>query len=220
MEPHGGLRELKKARTRELIQDVALRLFSQRGFDHVPVAEIARTAEVAEKTVFNYFPTKEDLVFDPMEAFERDLLEAVRTRPPGEPILAAFRRFVLQPRQLLADRDPPSDRASSEELRARLRIIVSSPALLERERQVYERYTDALARLIRKETGSRARDPEPWIVANALVGVHRALVQLVQMRALAGTTNRRIAAEIKARGSSAFAVLERGLEGYCVKTET
>jgi AcrR family transcriptional regulator len=64
MESELGLRELKKARTRQAIQEAAWRLFAERGFEAVTVKEIARVAEVAEKTVFNYFPTKEDLIFD------------------------------------------------------------------------------------------------------------------------------------------------------------
>ncbi|TMM00918.1 MAG: helix-turn-helix transcriptional regulator, partial [Actinobacteria bacterium] len=56
-----GLRERKKQRTRELIEATARQLFIERGFEAVPVAEIARAAEVSEATVFNYFPTKEDL---------------------------------------------------------------------------------------------------------------------------------------------------------------
>ena len=58
-----GLRELKKEQTRQLIADTAWRLFADRGFDRVTVAEIAREAQVAEATVFNYFPTKEDLFY-------------------------------------------------------------------------------------------------------------------------------------------------------------
>jgi AcrR family transcriptional regulator len=58
-----GLRERKKQRTRELIAETARELFVERGFERVTVAEIARSSEVSEKTVFNYFPTKEDLVF-------------------------------------------------------------------------------------------------------------------------------------------------------------
>ena len=84
-----GLRELKKQRTRQLIADTAWRLFAERGFDEVPVAEIAREAEVSEATVFNYFPTKEDLVFSRMEAFEQELLSALRDRPEGESIVQA-----------------------------------------------------------------------------------------------------------------------------------
>ena len=59
-----GLRESKKLHTRQQIADEAMRLFVMRGFDHVTVAEVAVAAGVSQKTVFNYFPTKEDLFFD------------------------------------------------------------------------------------------------------------------------------------------------------------
>ena len=88
---HGlGLRERKKQQTRQLIADTARRLFAERGFDAVTVAEIARAAEVAEKTVFNYFPTKEDLFYRRLEGFEDELLDAIRQREPGESVLAAL----------------------------------------------------------------------------------------------------------------------------------
>ena len=89
-----GLRERKKAQTRQLIADTAWRLFADRGFERVTVAEVAREAQVAVATVFNYFPTKEDLFFFRLEAFGADLVEAVAGRAPGEPALAAFRRKV------------------------------------------------------------------------------------------------------------------------------
>ena len=62
--PHAGLRERKKRRTRQQISDVATSLFVVRGFDRVKVSEIAAIVGVSEKTVYNYFPTKESLVFD------------------------------------------------------------------------------------------------------------------------------------------------------------
>src|SRR5919108_88818 len=86
-----GLRERKKQRTRQLLADTARRLFSERGFEHVSVAEIARVADVSEATVFNYFPTKEDLVYSGLETFEEQLLAAVRERPRGQTVLDAFR---------------------------------------------------------------------------------------------------------------------------------
>src|SRR6201995_5100155 len=101
-----GLRERKKQRTRRLIADTAWRLFCERGFEEVPVAEIAREAEVSEATVFNYFPTKEDLVFHRMEAFEDEILHAFRDRDEGETIVEAFGRFVLNARGFLASDDP------------------------------------------------------------------------------------------------------------------
>src|SRR5919112_5461264 len=93
-----GLRERKKQQTRELIAETARRLFSERGFERVSVAEIAREADVSEKTVFNYFPTKEDLVYWRLETFEEELLETIRSRTVGEAGLDAFGRFVRRPR--------------------------------------------------------------------------------------------------------------------------
>src|ERR1700687_2783900 len=108
MDPEPGLRERKKQKTRQLIAQTARRLFAERGFDAVPVAEVARAAEVSEATVFNYFPTKEDLVYQGMEAFEAELLASVRDRPADESIVAAFGRFVLAPRGFLAAPDEDS----------------------------------------------------------------------------------------------------------------
>src|SRR5207247_584059 len=90
-----GLRERKKQQTRQQIFGAASRLFEAKGFDRVSVAEIARAADVSEVTVFNYFPTKEDLFYGGMEFFEEQLIESVRSRPKGEPAVKAFRRRLL-----------------------------------------------------------------------------------------------------------------------------
>jgi AcrR family transcriptional regulator len=203
-----GLRERKKERTRQLIADTARELFAARGFDRVTVAEIARAAEVAEQTVYNYFPTKEDLVFHRLESFEEELLDAIRNRAPGESALEAFGRFVLEPRGMLADP------GSSERLKPVLRMITESPALLKRERQALGRYTEALAALLAEETGAAADAVEPKVVANALMGVHRALLDFVRPRAIAGVPARRLAREMRAEGERALAVLARGLADY------
>ena len=79
-----GLRELKKEQTRQLIAGTAWRLFADRGFDKVTVAEIAREAQVAEATVFNYFH-KEDLFYSRFENLSARLADAVRDRDPGDP---------------------------------------------------------------------------------------------------------------------------------------
>src|SRR6476646_7458756 len=97
-----GLRERKKQQTRQLIADTARRLFAERGFEEVRVSEVARAADGSEATVFNYFPSKEDLFYSGLEAFEEQLLSAIRERDPGESVLSAFARFVLTPRGVLA----------------------------------------------------------------------------------------------------------------------
>jgi AcrR family transcriptional regulator len=80
-----GLRKRKKEQTRQLITETAWRLFAERGFDRVTVTEVAREAELAETTVFNYFPTKEDMFYSRLEAFGTRLVEGVRNRDAGEP---------------------------------------------------------------------------------------------------------------------------------------
>jgi AcrR family transcriptional regulator len=197
-----GLRERKKERTRQLIGDAARGLFAQRGFEHVTVAEIARVAEVSEGTVFNYFPRKEDLVYYRMEAFEQEMLAAIRSRPEGESIATAFGRFIVQPRGLLASPDPET----AERLRTITRVIAESPALLAREREILDSYTDVLAEEIGPGAGVEA-----WVAANALIGVHRALLQYVRREILAGTPSGKIAAGVKRHGESAIALLSRGL---------
>src|SRR4051812_30718540 len=174
--PELGLRERKKLKTRQLIAETARRLFAERGFDHVTVTEIAREAEVSPATVFNYFPTKEDLFYSRLEAFEEELLRAIRNRGPGESVLAAFSGFLLGQGGVLTMDAPEAD----EQLRMITRIITESPALLARERQVFDRYAEALTKLLAKETGADAGDSVARVVANALLGLHRALIDQVR----------------------------------------
>lgn len=91
-----GLRERKKARTRRLIADTAARLFAERGYEHVAVTDVAREAEVAEQTVYNYFPAKEQLVTDREEQVQDRLCDLIRSRPLATTPAAAIRDFVLK----------------------------------------------------------------------------------------------------------------------------
>jgi AcrR family transcriptional regulator len=209
-----GLRERKKARTRELIADTARRLFLERGFDAVTVAEIAREADVAEKTVFNYFPAKEDLFYGRLEAFEEELLAAVRGRDRGVSVIAAFREFVMQSRGALELED---DDEATEQLRRINRVITESPALLAREREVFARYTDSLAELIATETRADRGAVEPRVVASALTDVHRILIEFVRERTMAGESARQVGRQLHARAKRAFALLEDGFGDYAVK---
>jgi AcrR family transcriptional regulator len=211
--PEIGLRERKKQRTRALIAETARALFAERGFDRVTIAEVARAADVSEQTVFNYFPTKEDLVYWRLDTFEHELLETIRARHPGESVLQAFGRYVLQRRGLLAQTDPEA----RERLAGITRMITQSPALLAREREIFDRYTTSLAALVAEETGAQPGDVEPWVVANALMGVHRALVDFSRARVVAGAPSARISREVLARGEQAIAALEHGLGAVGVR---
>jgi AcrR family transcriptional regulator len=205
--PQTGLRERKKQETRQRIADAARRLFVERSFEAVTVAEVARAADVSEKTVYNYFPRKEDLFYSGMETFEEDLLAAIQGREPGQSLTEAFRGFLLQQRGLLGRHDPDA----TKRLAAMTRMITESTALLGREREILDRYTSSLAELIAEERKAGPDDVEPWVVANALMGVHRSLIDYSRRRILAGVPNRRLAREMPEQLERALGALERGL---------
>jgi AcrR family transcriptional regulator len=208
-----GLRERKKQQTRRHIAETARRLFSERGFEHVPVAEIARVADVAETTVFNYFPRKEDLVYWQLSSFEDELLSTIRARPRGESVLAAFKRFLLAQRGLLGQADPDA----REELAALTRTIVASDALQAREREILAGYTATLAALIAGELGEDEDAVEPWVAANAMIGVHRALIGFARRLIVADTPQPELARAVRAEADRAFERLEHGLGAYAVR---
>jgi AcrR family transcriptional regulator len=207
-----GLRERKKQRTREQIAEAARRLFAERGFAKVTVAEVARAADVSEQTVFNYFPTKEDLVYWRLGSFEEELLATIRDRAPGEPALAAFRRFLLGQRGLLGEHDPEA----REQLVAFTRMIVESPALRAREAQILLGYTTSLAALLAAETGEPG-DIRPAVAANAMMGVHRALIEHVRGRILGGESGPELGASARAEAERALDLVADGLGGYAPK---
>lgn len=209
-----GLRERKKLRTRQLIAETARRMFVEHGFEAVPVAAVARAAEVSEATVFNYFPTKEDLVYQGMEAFETELLAAIRDRPASESFAAAFSRFVLEPRGLLAADDEDSARFLVEVSQ----MIASSPALQAREREIFARYTASLAALIAEDAGALADDLRPWAAAHALIGVHQSLIGFVRRSLVTGQVDHAsLARQVLVRGQQALDLLQAGLGRYGVR---
>lgn len=211
-----GLRERKKRRTHRLIADTARRLFFERGFEATTVSEVAREADVAEQTVFNYFPTKEDLFYSGLEAFEAELLAAVGGRPDGESALSAFARFVLKPRGVFAMEHADPAEATSQ-LQKITRVVTDSPALLAREREIFARYTASLAQLLADETEADPDSLEPWVAAHALMGIHRASIDYVRRRTLAGAGASELAREVPRQTRLAIESLERGLGGYAVK---
>jgi AcrR family transcriptional regulator len=209
-----GLRARKKEHTRRVIGDAAAQLFAERGFDAVTVADVARAADVSEGTVFNYFSTKEDLFYDQMEVFETSLIDAVRARPTGESVLSAFRSFVLARSRGLGDKE------RGDVIARAARLIAGSPALQAREREVVARSTQALADLIAAEMRPPATDVQPWVVANALMGVQRALAEQVRAAALAGKRGPSLAGEVRSAAKRGFGRLEHGLADYAVKQKS
>ena len=203
------LRERRKRQTHEAIADAARRLFRERGFDAVTVAEVARLADVSEQTVFNHFRSKEDLFFSGMEAYERELVEAVRRRPAGESALTAFRRTVVDRLAALADPRAAAAIASAA------RVIAASRVLENRERAVLAEHTRALAEVL-TAGAEREGQLEALVVAHALMGIHAALLQHVRALALRGLRGDDLVQATEAEVARAFDRLERGLRDYAV----
>jgi AcrR family transcriptional regulator len=206
-----GLRERKKRQTRQLIFDAAHRLFVERGFDSVTVAQIAKAADVSEVTVFNYFPTKEDLFYGGMQFFEEQLVDAVRGRARGESALTAFRRRLLEGADSLAGKE------RVEAIRKAAHMISASPALRSRERDIVDRYTRELAAVLAEEMGASADDVEPLTAAGAMMLIHRMLVDHIRKRVLAGGRRSTLAEDFRSQARRAFRRLERGLGDYAIK---
>ena len=200
-----GLRERKKQATRQRITEAAIALFSQHGFERVPVADIAAEAEVSSATVFNFFPTKEDLIYDGMASFNETLLAAVRGRSAGTSVVQAFRDHVLQPRGVLADPGSPV----MDSLALVARVVGGSPSLQARERLEADRAAEALRDLLADELGDNGL--RPWAAAAALVGTTRGMSREIQQAAAEGRVTKAFARKLLADAGTAIDLVGAGL---------
>jgi AcrR family transcriptional regulator len=194
-----GLREVKKQHTRRSIADEAMRLFVQRGFDDVTVAEVAEAAQVSEKTVFNYFPTKEDLFYDEVPAREAALVGAIRDRAHGESVLSALRRLQLA----------ECPRLCSPSFATFARVIEESQALQAKELEVMAHFSQVLAGAIRQELRIDERDAR--IAAGLLISIQRQVFRAARRQALEGRHGPAAVRRLKADLSRAYELLEHGL---------
>ena len=122
--------------------------------------------------------------------------------------MRAFVRFIL-------DRSGTAMAGDGRRRVAELtRLVSASPSLMARERQIVARYTDALAALLAEETGAAPDDIEPRLAAEAMMAFHRSLIDFARRRALSRKSSADLAAEIRAAGERALALLEGGLGEY------
>jgi AcrR family transcriptional regulator len=205
-----GLRERRKQETRQAISDVATRMFAARGFDEVTISEVAEAAGVAKMTVTNYFPRKEDLVFDRAEAVVRSLADVVASRAPGESLLAAIRRDYAE---RVARADVTLGLSSPEFAR----MIENSPVLASRGLEMLYQRERALGDAIAAEAG--ADGPQQRMVAALLSSAHRVLYAEAAGRSLAGEPREQICAALGTAADQAFDLLEPALGGYLVRPE-
>jgi AcrR family transcriptional regulator len=201
-----GLRERKKREARQHISDVATRLFAQRGFEAVTVVEIAEAAGVAKATVTNYFPRKEDLLLDLQAEAEQLLVNALRERPPGQPVVEAVRALkhrLLAQRHVLSTAAPGMARFG--------RLIAESPALLSRAREQREYLESAVARQLTEETGDPVRAD---LVARLLLATATTVVVTPIRRLVAGEPATTVSADQKQVIDEAFDLLAEGIRTF------
>jgi AcrR family transcriptional regulator len=202
-----GLRERKKRQTRETIAAAAAALFQARGFDAVTVADVARAADVSEKTIFNYFPAKEDLVLHDGGERLAALIQAIRDRAAGDSLIAPFRAATM----VFLDRvehDPV------ESIVAIPRLVAGSTALRNRLFLGWEEESAALAPIIAEEAGEPAGDLVPTVVTLTLAWTYRLTFRSAFTRLLAGEEQRVVAADLREQATRAYDILEAGLAGY------
>jgi AcrR family transcriptional regulator len=198
-----GLRERKKARTRQVIAAAAARLFAERGYEQVAVSDVAREAEVSEQTVYNYFQTKEQLVTDRDELVQDQLCRLIRARPVGTTPAAAIREFVL-------DSVDGIRRIPAEQWRGELGFLAAiSPAVHRLTLQMADRQASALA------TAIAETDAVPPEIAKlrgiALAGLFQIIITEAGRRTREGQTQNQIADKLRPAIEAVLDDLDRWL---------
>jgi AcrR family transcriptional regulator len=152
-----GLRERKKRATRDALARAALELFVERGYDETTLAEIAEAAGVSTRTIFAYFPSKEDLLFSTLETMSDALAQALADRPAGTDALTALRYFIL------------SSTHEKTELDHKLgQVIAADPTLSSHQRARIAKLQEVLAAAIADDLGVRPDDLQPQVAAASL----------------------------------------------------
>ena len=201
-----SLRERKKIQTGREIWMTAVDLFIQRGFDAVSVKEIADAAQVSKMTVFNYFPTKEDLVMGPMAAHVDEPARVVRDRPAGQTPHGAFREHFLA---ALAAFDPATGLCDQPHVLAVQRMIRETPALLMRALAYTMDGERLLARQLVEAEG--ADETVAKVMAAQILGVRDTLVAMNHEAMVAGIGAAEALPAAVRSAETAFGMLADGL---------
>jgi AcrR family transcriptional regulator len=167
MEATPGLRERKKQRTREAIVEAAFELFDERGFDGTTIADIAEAAEIAPRTFFSYFPSKDDVVFHDFEDKHAMLASWLRDREPGTNAFDALREGIAS-----MGGEPDPSHLREKQLRGRL--IRENTSLAAHSEHLQGKFAELLAEAVAEDLGEAPGDLRPRLVAaatSAAVGV-------------------------------------------------
>lgn len=204
-----GLRARRAQETRSRIAGAAVNLFAAQGFDRVSVVEVARAAGVTEKTVFNHFATKAELVYGADDWFERSMLVAVSQRPPASSVLAAAADFLLERYIAML-----TDTERQERQLVLARLVADSETLRVLEQRILARYADALADTIAEEMHADQDDLRPQVTADAVLAVHRATIGAFRRAARTGRPPAEYGPRVIESARGAFTLLADGMDGF------
>ncbi|WP_329456553.1 TetR/AcrR family transcriptional regulator [Streptomyces sp. NBC_01497] len=207
-----GLRERKKRRRFQEISDAAIALFMARGFENVPVAEIAAAVEISKPTLFRYFPSKEDLVLHRFADHEDEAARVVRAgAADGVAPLEALLRHLLDG---LGRHDPVTGLNDDPRVLAYHRLLYGTPGLAAGMRAYQQRSEAALADALREEAAGRGRDADPLaalLAAVQIVAVQRVLAEENWRRIAGGEPADAVRPDGIAAAEAAFRRLREGL---------
>lgn len=210
-----GLRERKKRLMRQQLSDTATRMFVDRGFDAVRVAEVAEACGVSEKTVFNYFPTKESLVLDRLEATMASLRTGL-AEPAVPPVEAALRILDNELSAMtawLTGQDDPAGAARA--IRRFGDLIRATPSLRAYQSDMMDQFVSIATEILAARAGLLADDPEPQIAARALLGLWH--VQAESLRKHLDGAPERLRELVTADVRRAARLIENGLGSFAAR---
>jgi AcrR family transcriptional regulator len=162
MEATPGLRERKKQRTRERIVEAALELFAERGFDGTTIADIAEAAEIAPRTFFSYFPSKDDVVFYDFEETQATIASWLQNREPGTNAIDALRAGIASGVEEIGPGDP-------REKQLRKRLMRENESLAAHSEHLKGKLADLLGEAVAEDLGDEPSDLRPRLVAAAFL---------------------------------------------------
>jgi AcrR family transcriptional regulator len=201
-----GLRDRKKRLLRQAISDVATRLFMDRGFEAVTLAEIAEAADVSVKTIFNHFGSKEELFFDRAGELEASVVTAITARGAGTTVLQALEALLVDNRVPFAGEgwEGAQDAERAEGFRRFLETQRRSPALRARRLTLGEEMAGALAPVLAAELRRDRDDPALRVLVAMLVAVLHLRNDVLTAAVLAQVPSEQVRREVTAVVRAAF----------------
>jgi len=207
-----GLRERKKLETRRQIAEIASGLFRKHGYDNVRMIDIAQVANVSEQTLYNYFPTKEHLVFDGDEEYEKRIIGVITGRKPGVSFAEALCVGALEFLEDLGDSIGKDSGLSAS--------VISGPALRRVWIDLNARCADSLADVLAHAVQPKPPRATRKFMARAIVALFATTLEAVGEGAIRKKKRRKIVKETSEAIEATTRLIENGFGGQAGRTSS